>query len=427
MKKRLACTFLSITMLTGLCGCTETKTGSDTPKTTTVTNSESANPTEDSGVVNLTVWAEESAFDTTYKMIDSFVAEYGNEAEFNITVAENADSATKDNLLGDIHSGADVFPLPDDQLTALVAAGVLDPVPDAETVKAANTPESVSAASINDTLYAYPMTADNGFFLYYDKRYFTEDDVKQLDSIMKICESKKKQFSMEFTSGWYSYAFFGNTGLEFGVNSDGVTNYCNWNSTENDITGAEIADALLKLTANKYFMSRPDGEFPAAVKNGTAIAGISGVWNAIEIQQAWGDDYGACKLPTYTVDGKQVQMASFTGFKMMGVNHYSEHPEWANKLAQWLTNEENQTLRFVERNQGPSNINAAASDEVMKVPAIRAVIEQSEFGTLQRVGAKYWDATTAFAETILAKNPNKLTNQKIMDKLVEDITASVVE
>ncbi len=42
-------------------------------------------------------------------------------------------------------------------------------------------------------------------------------------------------------------------------------------------------------------------------------------------------------------------MSSFTGYKMMGVNAYSKYPEWAAKLADWLTNEENQTIRFEER------------------------------------------------------------------------------
>ena len=56
-----------------------------------------------------------------------------------------------------------------------------------------------------------------------------------------------------------------------------------------------------------------------------------------------------------------VQMASFTGYKMMGVNAYSKHKDWALKLADWFTNEENQMLRLEERDQGPSNKNAAAS------------------------------------------------------------------
>ena len=120
-------------------------------------------------------------------------------------------------------------------------------------------------------------------------------------------------------------------------------------------------------------------------------------------------------------------MSSFTGYKMMGVNAYSKYPEWAAKLADWLTNEENQTIRFEERNQGPSNTSAAASDAVKQVPAIQAVIAQSEFGKLQRVGNSYWDACTAFGDTMAAGNPSGQDLQEIMDTLVDGIAASAAK
>ena len=163
------------------------------------------------------------------------------------------------------------------------------------------------------------------------------------------------------------------------------------------------------------------------VKDGTCIAGISGVWNAVAVQEAWGNNYGACKLPTYTCKGQQIQMSSFKGYKMFGVNAYSPHLAWAHKLADWITNEENQILRFEERSQGPANAVAAASDEVGKVPAIAAVIDQSQYGVLQRVGNSYWDACTSFADTIAAGNPDNVPMQELMDRLVKGITASVVQ
>ena len=140
------------------------------------------------------------------------------------------------------------------------------------------------------------------------------------------------------------------------------------------------------------------------------------------IREAWGDDYGAVKLPTFTCNGEQVQMSSFTGYKMIGVNSYSENVEWAHKLADWFTNEENQTIRFVKMNQGPSNINAAASDEVLKVPAIQAIISQSEYGKLQRIGNNYWAPCTEFIDTLLQQ---KMT-QADLDALVAKITESTV-
>lgn len=381
----------------------------------------------DNGVVTLTVWAEEANFEVLNQMIESFKAEYAGQAEFDIQLVAKADADTKNNLLGDIHNGADVFPMPDDQLTSMVAAGALMPVPNADEIREANLEEAVDAATVLDTLYAYPMTADNGFFLYYDKNYLTEEDVLTLDGILAVAEANGKKVTMDWSSGWYLYAFFGNTGLDFGVNEDGVTNYCNWNSTEGSIKGVDVAEAMLAIANHPGFLAATDTDFLAGVQDGSVIAGVSGVWNAAEIKAAWGDDYGAVKLPTYTCAGQQIQMASFTGYKMLGVNAYSAHPEWALKLADWLTNEENQTLRLMERGSGPSNKNAAASDEVKKVPAIQAVIDQSQYGRLQRVGNSYWTPTQNFGNTMAAGNPTGTDLQELMDTLVNGITASVTQ
>ena len=87
----------------------------------------------------------------------------------------------------------------------------------------------------------------------------------------------------------------------------------------------------------------------------------------------------------------------------------------------------NQKIRFTERNQGPSNINAAASPDIKKVAAIQAVIDQSKYGTLQRVGNSYWDACKSFADTILSGNTGGLSEQELMDVLVDGITASTVK
>ena len=64
----------------------------------------------------------------------------------------------------------------------------------------------------------------------------------------------------------------------------------------------------------------------------SAVRG-SGVWNAVAVQEAWGEDMGAARLPSYSCAGQQVQMASFSGYKLLGVNAYSKQREWAARLA----------------------------------------------------------------------------------------------
>ena len=226
---------------------------------------------------------------------------------------------------------------------------------------------------------------------------------------------------MDWSSAWYVYAFFGNTGLEVGLNEDGLTNYCTWNSADGPIRGVDVAQAMLDIAASPAFANRTDTEFLAGVQDGSVIAGVSGVWNAVAMKEAWGENMGAAKLPAYACAGQQVQMASFSGCKLIGVNAYSQHPDWAARLAEWIISEENQRLRFEMRGQGPANINAANSAEVQSSPAIAALLEQSNYSQLQRVGGKFWDPVAAFSGSMAQGNPTGASLQAQLDRLAEGV------
>lgn len=376
-----------------------------------------------SDTVSLTVWGAEEDKELLSRIIDGFLEEYQGQAQFRITYEPQSESNCTNALMAELEQGADVFAFADDQLNTLVAAGALEPVEHAEAVRESNLPEAVLAASVNDTLYALPLTADNGYFLYYNKQYFSEEDIVSLDRMLDIAAEHGKKVSMEWSSGWYVYSLFGNTGLTVGLNSDGITNYCTWNGTEGPIKGTDVARAMQNMAGHPGFVSTDDAGFLKGVEDGAIIAGVNGVWNAVAVEKAWGNSFGAAKLPSYACAGQQVQMASFSGYKLIGVNAYSEHREWAARLAEWIANEENQKLRFLLRGQGPSNKNAAASEEVQSSPAITALLEQSEYSYLQRIGNNFWEPVTAFTAEILAGSPSGIGLQEQLDKMVEGITA----
>lgn len=424
MKKRLVSLLWCILAVSfALSGCARNEEKTTQPSI----NNEKSSEEIQTDAVTLLVWCgSEEEKVLLEEMLDAFKKQ-NNEIKFNIMVAIESEASCKDTLLGDVKNGADVFAFPDDQLMAMIAAGVLEPLVDGDKIKEANLEGSVEAASYDGKIYAYPMTADNGYFMYYNKKYFTDEDVNTLDQMLGVAAKAGKKVMMDWTSGWYIYSFFGGAGLELGLNDDGITNYCNWNGKDGKTKGVDIAKAMLSIANNPGFISSNDDDFIKGVKEGRIIAGINGVWNATVLQEVWGEDYGAVKLPTYTCNENQVQMSSFAGYKMVGVNAYSQYKDWANKLADWITNEENQTLRFERRKQGPSNNNAALSEEVVKSPAIQALIQQSEFAKLQRVGANYWDTVAEYGQA-LAKgnvNPNKL--QSLLDTLVEGITATQIK
>lgn len=374
----------------------------------------------DSGNVSLRFWCDEEEMALFQEQIDTFINDHKSEANIKVECEPVAASECKEVFLGDVNNGADVFSLPDDQLLTMTASGVLEEIANADAVAAANLEGAVEAVTVGGKMYAYPLTADNGYFLYYDKAYFTEQDVKSLDRILEICAQNGKKFAMDWSSGWYLYSFFGNTGLTLSLNEDGLTNICDWNTAEGEITGLDVAKGMLSVARNPGFLNTPSAS--DAMKEGTAIAAVSGVWDIASAKQAFGEDYGACKMPTYTCAGRQVQMASFTGYRLLGVNAYSKHKAWADKLAEYLSGEESQKLRFEREERGPSNKNASASDEISKNPAISAALEQAEFGVLQKVGQKYWTPVTEFGKTMAAGNPSRIPLQDLLDQMVEGIT-----
>ena len=409
MKKRVCRLLIGILCTVSLTGC---------DKAQKTDSSDSGNQK-----VELVVWGAEEDKELMTQIIQSFQANYQGQADFQISFEVQGESQCKDVLLGGLEEGADVFTFADDQVNALAAAGALDPIENADEIRSKNLSSAVEAATVNNQLYAYPLTADNGYFLYYNKQYISEEQVKTLDGILDAAAASGKQFTMDWSSAWYVYSFFGNTNLQVGLNDDGITNYCTWNQADGDIRGIDVARSMLQIAGSPGFANSTDEEFLSGVKNGSVIAGISGVWNSVAVTESWGENTGAAKLPTYTCNGKQLQMASFSGCKLIGVNAYSEHPKWAARLAEWITNEDNQRLRFEMRGQGPSNTAVADSSEIQNSPAIAALLEQSEFSQIQRVGGKFWDPVSEFAGNMAAGNPSGQDLQEQLDVMAEGVCA----
>lgn len=329
--------------------------------------------------VTLSVWCPQESVEAVEQMITEFTGLHSDEAVFHITVSEEEELSCKETVLANPAAAADIYAFADDQFRELYNAGALLEVTlDADTVIAENGGAdngAIRSATVDGKLYAYPVTASNGYFLYYNSAYLSEEDVKSLDRILQVAEENGKKFAMDFTSGWYIYSFFKGAGLDVSLNEDGLTNSCDWNSADGKYKGRDVAEAMLRIAESGGFISCGDDDFVSGAADGSIIAGINGTWNAVNIEKAYGENYAAAKLPEYTVAGDSVQMCSFAGYKLMGVNSATEQPEWSMRLAQWITNEENQMTLFRLKGEGPSNVKAAASEEVRAAKAIAALGE----------------------------------------------------
>ncbi|MGN0481259.1 MAG: extracellular solute-binding protein, partial [Lachnospiraceae bacterium] len=342
----------------------------------------------------------------------------------NIKVESESVDGVKQTVLTNIAAAADVYYFASDQFYDLYSSGALLKLDDVESVIdecGGDDAAIIKNVSIDGDLYAYPMTNSNGYFIYYNKDYFRESDVDNLNNMLDIAASVGKYVAMDWNSGWYLYSFFAGAGKTVQMNSSRSRNVCDFDSQEGQFTGVDVADAMLDIATSKGFKAVLSSEFIDEVRNGSVVALVSGAWNATAIKEIWGDSMAAAKLPTYNIADTSVQMRSFAGFKYMGVNPQSKHPEWACQLAKYLTDKSQQEIRFRTTGECPANEEAAASDEVKASIAITALVEQAPFADVQDVGKNYWTPMSKLGAYLASGNPDNIDLQKLLDDTVKEI------
>ena len=418
-------------MAISMAACGKTSSSTD--------NGGSGNAGTSNETVSLRVWGGEEDQNLLKELVENVKKTYPDQ-KFDIEIGVESESTAKDTVLTDVEAAADVFAFASDQIVDLNNAKALANIEDMDAalqnyakksvadIKAANGDGSVEAASIDGKLMAFPMTGGNGYFLYYDSSVISDEDAATWDTLLAAADKAGKKVGMTLASGWYNASFFYGAGFTTGLNDDGTT-AIDFNGTSKDgYTGVQVTQSMLNIASNKAFMAIADGDVSNQIAGGTLAAVISGTWDAENAQKVFGDGYAAAKLPTYTLDGKQVQQGSVSGYKFLGVNAYSKNVGWATVLAEFLTNEESQATRFEQRQLAPTNKKVAASDEVSKNVAIAASAAQDAYGVIQTVSAKYWDPAKTFGEMI-AQGSISATDEKAiqdaLDTMVEGAKAAV--
>ena len=350
---------------------------------------------------DIKIWVAENTVDFTKEQVEAFKAANPEFAGINAIVEPVGEGDAASNIITDVEAGADIFGFAQDQLARLVAAGaLLDVEPgNAEKVAAENDAGSVSAVTLGDTMYAYPMTSDNGYFLYYDKSVLT--DPSSMEQILADCEAAGKNFYMEINSGWYQTAFFFGAGAELTFESNDEGQLVKMNSGYASDAGVKALKSIIKVAQSPAFVNG------SSVSNANNICAIvDGTWDATAAKEALGENYAAAKLPT--VDG--YQMSGFGGFKMLGVKPQTDDDklEACDALAAYLTSEEVQLARYNAVGWGPSNLNAQQTEAVQADEALSALAAQLAFCEPQgQYPGDYWSLATALGDDVIA---DKLDN-----------------
>ena len=287
--------------------------------------------------------------------------------EWDITfvygVADEASSAGQ--VSQDAEASADVFLYANDNLTTMTDADALVKFGGKyrEESEATNSQTSLDSVTKDGEIYGVPF-AINTWFMFYDKSVFSEEDVKNLDTMLE-----KGVVSFPFTNSWYLASFYiGNGCTLFGNGTDA--------SAGVDFGGEkaqEVTDYLIDLESNPNFRIDADGSGIAGMRDGSINAMFSGSWDAAAVKEALGDNMGVAALPTYTLNGEEKQMYAYAGTKAVGVNAQSDYMVQAVELAIFLANENSQRLHYELEDVVPCHTALLEDEEILSDEVVAAI------------------------------------------------------
>ncbi len=442
MKKKVLATLLAAAMTAGClagCGGSDSGTTEQAPAADTKTEAPAADtkaeepateekkeeaeaeaPAIDYGSGTIKIWVAEEVSAFTQAKCDEFFAANPDMAGYTVEIQPTGEGDAAGNIITDVEGGADIYGFAQDQLSRLVAAGGLTPITgDFEAfVTSENDAGAVAASQVGGKTYAFPLTSDNGYFMYYDKSVIT--DPTSLDQIIADCEAAGKNFYMEINSGWYQPAFFFATGCELTYETDESGNFTSSNITYASDQGVAALKAIINLAKSKAFVN---GSAAGTATNVGAI--VDGTWDSGAMKDMLGDNYACAKLPKFTVDGTDYQLSGFGGYKLLGVKPQTEQGKMlvCLNLAQYLSSAEVQLARYNEVGWGPSNVSVQGDSAVQSDEALSALAEQLTFTIPQgQYPGDYWTDATALGDSVIADEFDNMTDEELL-KVLEDFQA----
>lgn len=348
--------------------------------------------------IDITIWVPEMEGVATYfkKQVEDFLLLYP-EYKLNLSISGITAADATSLIVSDPACAPDLFCFTQDGLQRLATTGVLSaPIFSCyEKIISENDEGSIRAATYNDIVFAYPMTNDNGYFMYYDKSVITNPD--SLEQIIADCEAAGKDFRFALDNAWYMSSFFFGTGCESSWELDENSHFVGVNDSFNSPEGLIAIWGMKKLFNSECYEPNAD-----LIDSNTAVL-ISGMWNESYAESVLGDNLAAADLPSFEVNGKSYHLGSFSGNRLIGVKVQSDEKKLTmlHLLASYLSSEKCQLERYSEFGWIPTSLGEKSNEAVSSSIAISALRLQSQYATPQGIiSGGWWDVATSLSNSI---------------------------
>lgn len=280
---------------------------------------------------------------------------------------------------------ADVFLFPSIKTDYLVKSGVIGELSkQSEKQIQKQNPDTLLNSVLNDgKYYGVPYTS-NAWFIYYDKSKLSENDAKSLNAILK-----KQKVAINLQDETLLSSFYLDSCIKFGHSKPGMDTVNSADFSEKCYPATKFLSDLIK---HPNFINAVSDTGIKALRDGSAAAYFSGIWDEKEVKKILGKNFAAAPLPTvrtdltndpeYPTPTLEYQLKQSADSQAIGYNEESEHRKLAEKFALFLGSTESQKKAYELQKIVPSD--KSLKSFVAKDPAASAQMQSVEKASIKQ-------------------------------------------
>jgi len=369
---------------------------------------------------SLTIWDTD---DPSGHWFRDAAIEWGEKHGVEIIYEPVAFGATVDQLKidGPAGLGADVFAAPHDRVGDLVAAGLILPN---DVSNPANFMEStITGLTMDGVLWGFP-TAIETYALFYNKDLLPEppetwDELLDFAVDFNDISANRFAFMMLPADFYFVHGFFGGFGGyvfgdggtnpdDIGLNNEGSVEAARFMQRLQDIMPLNTADVTYDIMVGLF-------------NDGYLATMINGPWAVAGVREA-GVNFGVAPLPILPNDENP---KSFAGVRGLFINSFTEYPNAAKLLLEYITSQEVLIRVFTQGGMLPARLDLVEDPAVIAEPITQAFIQQATFAvpmpSIPEMGSVWIPMSTALTQIW-----NEDVDPKpVLDAAVEEIKAAI--
>lgn len=428
--KRMGMTIIAMLVSIGaMVGCSNEGEASSTAKSPEGEKNEQVSATTSGDTVQIKLWLD---YDNYAEAIEKQIEEHLPNIDIVWEKVATTQTGNKLELDGPAGIGPDLFLIPHDGLSKLIQGNIVLPIGEDLTanVKERFIESAVETVKLGDQYYGVPLSTETPT-LFYNKTLLDEygfdvaktfEEIKAQGDIFNNAAENKFIFRFDAGGAYTMHFFLTAMGYELFGPDHNDPEAINFNTPE-AIEGLKYYASMKEYLPVPYadlIYDTIDAEF----RKGTVPYIITGPWEIPSIKAEADFEWGVTTMPT--ING--IQPLTFSGNIIACMSAYSQHPQEARQVLEYLISNEGLETLYKVQSSIPALKDATVIDGLADDEYIMGILAQAQYSeampSIPEMGNFWTPAETMYRSIWEGLATPEEAAQKALDDYIASLQVS---